>query len=175
MTDPMPVEVEVVEGPLGPLLMVVGPNGVMRLAFEVEDHDAVLADLTVDAGVRVVDAGSRSAPVALQLREYLAGARTRFDVEVDLGGIEGFRRDVLSAMAEIPYGETATYASLAGEAGNPGAVRAVGTACARNPVPIIVPCHRVVRSDGAPGGYLGGTDAKQALLALERGVAARGS
>jgi methylated-DNA-[protein]-cysteine S-methyltransferase len=105
--------------------------------------------------------------VARQLDEYFAGRRQRFDLPLDWRLSAGFRRTVLHRLPEIPYGETATYAALAAMAGRPRAIRAVGSACATNPLPVVVPCHRVVRSDGTVGGYLGGVEAKAALLALE--------
>jgi methylated-DNA-[protein]-cysteine S-methyltransferase len=101
------------------------------------------------------------------LEEYFAGRRTAFDIALDLRLSTGFRRAVLAHLPEIGYGRTESYAQVATAAGSPKAVRAVGTACARNPLPVVVPCHRVVRSDGSFGGYVGGPDAKQTLLSLE--------
>ena len=106
--------------------------------------------------------------VVRELEEYFAGTRHDFDVAVDLRLASGFRRQVLDRLREVPYGSTASYAALAATAGSPRAVRAVGTACATNPVPVVVPCHRVVRSDGAIGSYRGGTAAKRTLLGLEQ-------
>ena len=99
--------------------------------------------------------------------KYFAGHRTVFDLPLDFRLAAGFRRAVLAHLPAIPYGRTESYAQVATAAGNPKAVRAAGTACARNPLPVVVPCHRVVRSDGTAGGYAGGPDAKRALLALE--------
>jgi methylated-DNA-[protein]-cysteine S-methyltransferase len=104
---------------------------------------------------------------ARQLDEYFAGRRRRFEVPVDLRLAHGFRRTVLEHLPNIAYGTTATYAAVALAAGSPQAVRAVGSACARNPLPVVVPCHRVVRSDGTIGGYAGGSAAKHILLGLE--------
>ena len=104
---------------------------------------------------------------ARELEEYFAGRRRGFDLPLDWRLSAGFRRTILTRLAEIGYGHTASYAAVAQLAGNPKAVRAVGTACATNPIPVVVPCHRVVRSDGTMGGYLGGADAKRALLTLE--------
>ncbi len=102
-----------------------------------------------------------------QLREYFAGERRQFDLPLDLSGVTPFRAAVLRELAKVPYGETTTYAKLARAVGNPKAVRAVGSACATNPLPILIPCHRVLRADGAIGGYRGGEAAKRFLLRLE--------
>jgi methylated-DNA-[protein]-cysteine S-methyltransferase len=115
----------------------------------------------------VLRAGLRLDPVARQLDEYFAGRRRAFDVPLDLRLARGFRRTVLEHLRDVGYGTTTSYAGLAARAGSPAAVRAVGTACATNPVPVVVPCHRVVRSDGTPGRYVGGDAAKAALLVLE--------
>lgn len=116
---------------------------------------------------RVLEAPARLDAARRELDEYFAGVRTRFDLSLDWRLTTGFRRDVLAATARIPYGRTGTYRSVATGAGNPKAVRAAGTALATNPIPIVVPCHRVTRSDGATGGYRGGPDRKSALLRLE--------
>jgi len=155
------------DGPVGPLLLAATPVGLVRVAFAVQDHEAVLADLAARVSPRVLAAPRRLDPVARQLDEYFAGERRTFDVPVDLRLATGFRRTVVEHLREIGYGRTASYAQVAAAAGSPRAVRAVGTACARNPVPLVVPCHRVVRSDGSPGQYAGGPAAKAALLALE--------
>lgn len=155
------------DSPVGTLLLAATPEGLVRVAFEREGHDAVLARLAADVSPRMLEAPARLDAVATQLDEYFAGRRRAFDVTVDLRLTSGFRRTVLDHLPEIPFGATASYAAVAALAGNPKAVRAVGTACARNPLPLVVPCHRVVRSDGGIGQYLGGVDAKQALLAHE--------
>ena len=155
------------DSPLGRLLLAATPAGVVRVAFPVEDLDAVLEMLAARVSPRVLRAPARLDGVARELDEYFAGRRRAFDVPVDLQLAGGFRRTVLERLTEVPYARTISYAELAARAGSPRAVRAVGTACALNPVPLVVPCHRVVRSDGAPGGYRGGPDAKRALLALE--------
>lgn len=156
-----------IDSPMGTLLLAATTEGLVRVAFEREDHDAVLARLAADVSPRILEAPARLDAAADQLDEYFAGRRRRFDVPLDLRLASGFRRAVLDHLPEIPFGRTASYAAVAAAAGNPKAVRAVGTACARNPLPLVVPCHRVVRSDGAIGQYLGGVEAKQALLALE--------
>ena len=158
----------VVDTPIGPCLVVVAPTGIVRIAFEIEGHDQVLADLADALTPRILADDARTDPAARQLDEYFTGARHDFDLPVDLRLSSGFRRTVLDAMRRVPYGETVSYARLADAAGNPKAVRAAGSACATNPIPIVVPCHRIVRSDGTTGNYRGGPEAKVALLALER-------
>lgn len=165
------VAYRVVDSPVGPLLVAAGERGVLRVAFAVQDHDAALAELATRVSPRVLEGGRRLDPVLRELDEYFAGTRRSFDVPVDLRLLEGFRREVVATLPRVGYGRTASYAAVAALAGRPAAVRAVGTACARNPVPLLVPCHRVVRSDGTPGRYAGGDAAKLALLALERTAA----
>jgi methylated-DNA-[protein]-cysteine S-methyltransferase len=116
---------------------------------------------------RILSAPIRLEAATRELDEYFAGRRRQFDLSLDLRLSAGFRRTVLTHLPEIGYGHTASYAAVAQLAGSPRAIRAVGTACATNPLPVIVPCHRVVRSDGSIGGYLGGPDAKRILLSLE--------
>ncbi|WP_373694935.1 methylated-DNA--[protein]-cysteine S-methyltransferase [Kineococcus terrestris] len=162
------VAYRVVDGPLGPLLLAATPRGLVRVAFAVEGHEAVLQDLADRVSPRVLHAPGRLDEAARQLDAYLAGRRRAVDVPLDLALARGgFRREVLAALRRIPYGGTATYAQVAAASGSPAAVRAVGTACARNPLPLVVPCHRVVRSDGRAGQYLGGADVKLRLLLLE--------
>ena len=156
-----------VDSPFGPLLVAATAHGVVRVAFEREDHDRVLDDLAGTVSPRILRSGRRTDAVARQLDEYFAGRRRRFEVEVDLQLVHGFRREVIAHLAEIDYGSTASYAAVARAVGNPAAVRAVGSACSHNPVPVVLPCHRVVRSDGSLGQYLGGVETKAALLALE--------
>jgi len=159
-----------VDAPLGPLLLAATPAGLVRVAFEVQDHERVLEELAARVSPRVLRAPARLDDVARELDEYFAGRRRTFDVPVDLRLLAGFRHVVVEHLADIGYGRTASYAAVAAAAGSPRAVRAVGTACALNPVPIVLPCHRVVRSDGAPGQYAGGAAAKVALLELEQRV-----
>jgi len=153
--------------PVGELLLAMTGQGLVRVAYPSQGHDAVLAQLATLVSPRILRAPGRLDPVALQLEEYFARRRRMFDVPLDLRLARGFRRDVLTHLQQIPYGTTESYAQVAAAAGSPRAVRAVGSACATNPVPIVVPCHRVVRSDGSLGGYAGGSPAKQALLSLE--------
>jgi methylated-DNA-[protein]-cysteine S-methyltransferase len=156
-----------VDSPVGRLLLAATPQGLVRVAYEVEDHDAVLASLSERISPRVLRANGRLDPVAVQLDAYFAGARSRFTLSLDLRLATGFRLSVLEHLRDIPYGSTASYATVAALAGSPRAVRAVGTACATNPLPVVLPCHRVIHSDGRIGRYLGGQQAKQSLLRLE--------
>ena len=156
-----------VDSPVGPLLLAATRAGLVRVAYAGENHGAVLQTLADRISPRILDAPARLDEAARQLEEYFAGRRRRFDLPLDWRLSAGFRSTVLHHLPEIGYGHTASYATVARLAGNPKAVRAVGTACATNPLPVVVPCHRVVRSDGGLGGYLGGTDAKRTLLDLE--------
>jgi methylated-DNA-[protein]-cysteine S-methyltransferase len=156
-----------VDSPFGPLLVAATPEGVVRVAFAREDHDAVLATLATAISPRILRSGRRTDDAARQLDEYFTGHRRSFDLPVDLRLLDGFRRTVISHLRDIAYGSTESYAAVAAAAGNPKAVRAVGSACSHNPVPVVIPCHRVVRSDGTVGQYLGGPEAKAALLAME--------
>lgn len=156
-----------IDSPLGPLLLAATPTGLVRVAFAGEGHDEVLAALAASVSPRLLEAPARLDRVAAELDEYFAGRRHRFDVAVDLQLATGFRRRVLAHLREIPFGATESYAAVAAAAGSPNAVRAAGSACATNPVPVVVPCHRVVRSDGSIGQYRGGVEAKRTLLALE--------
>jgi methylated-DNA-[protein]-cysteine S-methyltransferase len=161
------VAVRTLDSPFGALLLAATPKGLVRIAFAREGHDVVLEQLAADVSPRVLFAPARSDAVAKQLDEYFAGARRAFDVPLDLRLVHGFRREVIGQLERIAYGTTTTYAAVARAAGNPKAVRAVGSACSHNPIPVVVPCHRVVRSDGTIGRYLGGTEMKAALLAME--------
>lgn len=155
------------DSPLGPLLLAATPAGLVRVAFAVEDHDRVLQSLADHVSPRVLRAPTRLDPVSRELDDYFAGTRHTFDLPLDWRLASGFRRQVLELLPTIAYGTTSSYAGIARAVGNPKAVRAVGSACAANPLPIVVPCHRVLRSDGSLGGYLGGLDAKRALLTAE--------
>ncbi|MFF2821729.1 methylated-DNA--[protein]-cysteine S-methyltransferase [Arthrobacter koreensis] len=165
--DLLDVAYTVMPSPVGELLLAATPAGLVRVGFGIEGHDAVLAQLALRVSPRILEAPERLAEPVRQLEEYFAGTRREFNLPLDFRLATGFRRIVVEHLPEIGYGSTASYAALAALAGNPGAVRAAGTACARNPLPVVVPCHRVVRSDGKIGNYLGGTEAKTALLAME--------
>ncbi len=159
-----------VDSPVGALIAARTPRGLVRLAYEDwgGGEDAVVADLAQRLSPRILEAPAQLDDVRRELDEYFAGRRDRFDLPVDLGLVRtDFARRVLEATARIPFGRTATYAGVAGGAGNPAAVRAAGTALGRNPIPIVVPCHRVLRSGGGLGGYTGGVERKQLLLGLE--------
>ena len=157
----------VVDSPVGQLLLAGTEVGLVRVAFSREGHDAVLAALASTISPRILRAPSRLDSAARELDEYFGGRRHSFDLPLDFRLANGFRREVLAHLPEIGYGHTASYAAVAALTSSPRAVRAVGTACARNPLPLVVPCHRVIRSDGSQGAYLGGPDAKVLLLALE--------
>jgi methylated-DNA-[protein]-cysteine S-methyltransferase len=154
--------------PVGPLLLAATERGLVRIAYASEDHDAVLQALADRISPRILHAPARLDTAAAELDEYFSGCRRGFGLPLDWQLSAGFRRTVLQHLAhDVGYGHTASYGAIARLAGRPRAVRAVGTACATNPLPVVVPCHRVVRSDGRTGGYLGGPEAKRILLALE--------
>lgn len=156
-----------VETPVGTLLLAATPRGLVRVAYASEGHDLVLERLARDVSPRILLAPRRLDGAAREVEEYFARRRSTFDVPLDLRLSHGFRRTVLTHLARIAYGKTASYAAVAKASGNPRAVRAVGSACASNPLPVVLPCHRVVRSDGSVGEYVGGVEAKRILLALE--------
>lgn len=153
--------------PIGTLLLAATDQGLVRVAFDRENHDTVLEQLADKISPRILHSPARLEAAVRQLDEYFAGHRRGFELPLDWRLAKGFRREVLAHLPQIAYGQTESYAQVAAAAGNPKAVRAVGTACGTNPLPVVVPCHRVVRSDGSFGGYLGGTEAKQILLTLE--------
>jgi methylated-DNA-[protein]-cysteine S-methyltransferase len=159
--------------PVGSLLLAATERGLVRVAFDCERHEAVLADLALRLSPRVLHAPARLQDAARQIEEYFAGRRRVFDLRLDLTLTgPGFRREVVSHLSDIRYGATATYTMLAAISGRPRAVRAAASACARNPLPVVLPCHRIVRSDATLGGYVGGLPAKRTLLTLEAGAAA---
>jgi methylated-DNA-[protein]-cysteine S-methyltransferase len=157
-----------VQSAVGPLLLAATPRGLLRVAFDVEDHDVVLQTLAQRISPRVLEAPARLDSVARQIDEYFTGSRHGFELSLDWSLSSGFRRTVLGHLnSDVSYGTTTSYAGLAQLSGSPKAMRAVGTACATNPIPIVVPCHRVIRSDGTVGAYRGGPAAKRVLLDLE--------
>jgi methylated-DNA-[protein]-cysteine S-methyltransferase len=167
--DLLDIAYRTVDSAVGPLLLAATPLGLLRVAFANEGHDSVLQNLSARVSPRVLEAPTRLDPVARQLEEFFTGRRHSFDVALDWSLSHGFRRTVLEHLnTDVGYGTTTSYAALARVSGSPKAVRAVGTACATNPIPIVVPCHRVIRSDGAVGAYRGGPAAKRVLLDLER-------
>lgn len=156
-----------IDSPVGPLLLAATETGLVRVAFEREGFDGVLESLATRVSPRLLQAPRRLDTAAAELDEYFAGTRRAFDLPLDLALSSGFRKVVQHYLPHIGYGHTQTYTEVAETVGNPRAVRAVGTACATNPLPVVVPCHRVLRTDGSMGGYLGGLDAKRTLLELE--------
>lgn len=161
------VAYRMVDSPVGSLLVAATDRGLVRVAYVDGAGDAVLADLAERVSPRILERPASLDAAARELDEYFAGVRTVFDLALDFRLATGFRRNVIAHLPDIAYGSTATYADVARLVDNPNAVRAVGTACAMNPLPVVVPCHRVVRSDGTAGQYVGGADAKRALLDLE--------
>ena len=156
-----------IDSPVGPLLLAATGQGLIRVAYASEDHDRVLSQLASRVSPRVLLAPARLDNAAREIDEYFAGHRTRFDLPLDMRLATGFRREVLAQLPSIGYGHTASYAAMAAAAGRPRAFRAAGTACATNPLPVVVPCHRVIKSDGSLGRYAGGEVAKRTLLTLE--------
>ena len=162
----------VLDLPIGRVVAATTSDGLVRIAYEdlngsVEEIVQQLADRL---SPRVLEQPARLDPVARELDEYFAGKRTTFDLKLDWALIRGrFGAKVLKATAAIPYGGVSTYGEIAAKAGNPAASRATGNALGSNPIPVIIPCHRVLRSGGGLGGYTGGVERKQALLALEKG------
>ena len=167
-TGDLDVAYRTIDSPLGPLVLAATPEGLVRVGFvATEGEEAILSDLSRRVSPRVLLSPGRLDKAAQQVEEFLAGRRGGFEIALDLRLATGFRGEVVRALTRIGYGSTATYREVAGWVGNPGAVRAVGTACATNPLPLVLPCHRVVRSDGQVGDYLGGPEAKRTLLTLE--------
>lgn len=157
----------IVPTPVGELLIAATELGLVRVAYEREHFDTVLATLSTRISPRILRAPQRLAEVEQQIGEYFAGERTAFDLALDFRLSAGFRRQVQEHLPTISYGSTQSYKTVAELIGNPKAVRAVGSACSTNPLPVVVPCHRVVRTDGTLGGYIGGLTAKTTLLHLE--------
>ena len=158
-----------VDSPVGRLLVAATPRGLVRVAFDPDDH--VLEELASRLSPRVLEAPARLDEVRRELDEYFEGRRVHFELPVDWALTRGFFRRVLQATAGIDYGQVRTYSEVASRAGSPRAVRAAGNALASNPIPVVVPCHRVVRTGGALGGYGGGIDRKEFLLTLEGAIA----
>jgi methylated-DNA-[protein]-cysteine S-methyltransferase len=162
------VSFDVADTPVGPLLLAVTEAGLCRISFDPEPERET-DELARTFGVRVLRSPREVDRVRRELDEYFQGRRRTFDLPLDLRGRTGFSREILDRLARVPYGEVTTYKSLAVEAGNPHAARAVGTIMNRNPIPIVLPCHRVVGSNGSLVGYGGGLDRKRQLLDLESG------
>ena len=158
---------DVVESPVGPLLMAATERGLCRISFE-SDPEEHLDRLAKEYGPRVLRSSETVDAAHHQLEEYFAGKRRGFELDIDLRATAPFAHRVLDELAQVPFGETTTYGSLAARVGAPRAARAVGTVMNRNPLPIVLPCHRVVGANGSLTGYGGGLHRKEALLALER-------
>jgi methylated-DNA-[protein]-cysteine S-methyltransferase len=156
-----------VDSPVGPLIAAATKRGLVKLSFSGIPLDEVLDDLAERISPRVLEAPAKLDPVRRELDEYFEGKRTEFDVPLDWRLSHGFRRSVLRRIARIPYGQVTTYKALATSAGSPRAFRAAGSACGSNPLPLIVPCHRVLATGGGLGGYGGGLEMKSFLLKLE--------
>lgn len=155
------------DSPFGPLLLAKTTRGMVRVGLPNQDPDELLVDLSERVSPRVLEAPAELDEARRELDLYFEGRLDRFDLPLDWSLSSGFRLRVQQAIAAIPYGSTASYTEMASKAGNERAVRAAGTACGSNPIPLIVPCHRVLRSGGGLGGYGGGLPMKRALLELE--------
>jgi methylated-DNA-[protein]-cysteine S-methyltransferase len=155
------------DSPFGPVTLAATDRGLVRLNLPRYDADDFLARLSSEISPAILESPARLDPVRRQLDEYFEGRLKKFTVPLDWQLIHGFQEKVLRTTYAIPYGKTLTYGEVAAEAGNPRAFRAAGTALGRNPIPLIVPCHRVTRSGGVPGNYGGGPEMKKALLELE--------
>lgn len=153
------------DSPIGALLLAATPEGLIRVGFDNETE--VLDDLADRVSPRILEYPVRLAGARKELEEYFASRRDRFEMALDWALIGGFRRRILEVTARIPFGSVSTYQDVAGRAGQPKGARAAGQALGGNPIPVVIPCHRVLRSGGGMGGYAGGTDRKEFLLRLE--------
>ena len=152
---------------IGELLLAASPAGLVRVAFALEHFDTVLVELATAISPRVLRAPRPLDDAARQIDAYLSGELEHFDLAIDLQLVRGFRRDVLQHLRTVPYGIRESYTDAARAAGRPAAVRAAASVCSHNPIPLVVPCHRVVRSDGTVGQYRGGAEIKRDLLEME--------
>lgn len=159
----------VIDSPLGPLWVAVGPHGVLAIHYGAEPSRPELARIVRSYGPGLLPDARRADALARQLDQYFAGKRRTFDVPVDLSPLTDFQRRILRATADVDFGSVSTYARVAATAGSQKGSRAAGQALGANPIPIVVPCHRILASDGSLGGYAGGLEAKRRLLQLERG------
>ena len=155
------------DSPFGPLLLAATPRGLVKVSLPAYDPEETLEEIAARISPRVLEAPAHLDEVRRELDLYFDGKLTEFDLPLDWQLTTGFRRKAQRAISRIPYGQTRSYTEIARSAGNERAVRAAGTACGSNPIPIVVPCHRVLRSGGGLGGYGGGLPMKQALLKLE--------
>ena len=170
-----------VDSPFGELLAAVTPRGLLRISYDTGRDDAILEEIAAKVSPRMLEAPARLDPVRRQLDEYFAGHRRRFELKLDWRLTRGFFQRILRETARVRFGELATYKQMAEAAGSPRAVRAAGNALGSNPIPIVVPCHRIVRTGGTMGGYgggigpyIGGPDIKRRLLELEGALDERG-
>ena len=156
------------DSPVGPLLLASTKRGLVELGFDGDERlDLYLTTLSAKLSPRVLEAPARLDPVRRELDEYFSGKRQGFDVPLDWTLTHGFTQRILRATAKVPYGQVSTYRQMATKAGNAKAVRAAGNALGANPIPIVVPCHRILRTGGSLGGYGGGPERKEFLLRLE--------
>ncbi|MEO8293279.1 MAG: methylated-DNA--[protein]-cysteine S-methyltransferase [Actinomycetota bacterium] len=167
------VAVAELDSPIGRLLVAVTPRGLARVAFEEEDRDRVLAQIAKEISPRILESAAATGEARRELEEFFQAERTRFAVKIDRRLIRGIARDVLRATSAIPYGRMSTYGAVARQIGRPTAARAVGRALGSNPIPIVIPCHRVIGASGALTGYAGGLERKIALLELEGSLPGR--
>jgi methylated-DNA-[protein]-cysteine S-methyltransferase len=163
------VAVTSMDSPIGTLLLLATRKGLVRIAFESEDRDLVLGEVAMQLSPRIMESPRRLDPVRRELDDYFSGRIQEFDLDLDWSLVGPFARRVLRRTARIPYGSVASYGDVAAGIGTPRAARAVGNALGSNPIPVVVPCHRVVRTGGAIGGYGGGLPRKRFLLDLEAG------
>jgi methylated-DNA-[protein]-cysteine S-methyltransferase len=161
------VAVGTVDSPVGELFVAVTPRGLASIAFEGMDRDRLMARFARELSPRVVAAARATDDVRREIDEYFGGARHRFDLPLDRRLMSRFMREVLGATSRVSFGRLATYGEIAGRIGHPSAARAVGAALGANPIPIVIPCHRVVGANGKLTGYGGGLPRKEALLRLE--------
>jgi len=163
-----------IDSPIGELIVFVTPRGLLRVKYADEPIEGVLADVAARVSPRILRAPSRTDEARRQLEGYFGLRRRSFSLPIDWSLVHGFATGVLRQTARIPFGDVRTYGQVAAEAGSPRAARATGNALGSNPIPIVVPCHRVLHADGGLGGYSGGLDRKRYLLALEGSLPKRG-
>jgi methylated-DNA-[protein]-cysteine S-methyltransferase len=159
------------DSPLGRLTVFVTPRGLLRVDYASDRLDESLAEVAQRISPRIIEAPERTDEVRRELDDYFERRRTSFDLPIDWRLVRGFAGEVLRATSRIPFGNMATYRDVATDAGSPNAYRAAGNALGSNPIPIVVPCHRVVHAGGGLGGYTGGLDRKRYLLRLEGAMA----
>jgi methylated-DNA-[protein]-cysteine S-methyltransferase len=162
-----------IDSPIGELIVFVTPRGLLRIKYADEPIEGVLADVAARVSPRILRAPARTDEARHELEAYFGLRRRTFNLPIDWSLVHGFAGRILRKTAGIPFGDVRSYGQLAAQAGSPRAARAVGNALGSNPIPIVVPCHRVLHADGGLGGYSGGLDRKRYLLALEGSLPAR--